>query len=143
MADTKAGFNVGSGFTNYEHTFDLPAGTYFVRTEFNNDVPAANRQLTIRNLNITGRHDRQQHIERSTNNANALATADSYIRELSQRGRRERLVRRRRRARRSTSKLIRHAFNFGTAVPNVFTDTYLVDNPPPGSNAANFQQMLV
>ena len=38
LADTKAGFDVTSGVNPYEHTFNLPAGTYFLRTEFNNDI---------------------------------------------------------------------------------------------------------
>src|SRR3954466_3578791 len=50
VADAKAGFDVTAGFSNYHHTFDLPAGTFFVRTEFNNDVPTANRQLSIGSL---------------------------------------------------------------------------------------------
>lgn len=54
VADTKASFDVGTGFSEYEHTFELPAGTYFVRTEFNNDLPTANRQLTVRSLDIQG-----------------------------------------------------------------------------------------
>src|SRR3954464_12302052 len=54
IADTTAGFDVTSGFNSYSHTFSLPAGTYFVRTEFNNDVPAVNRQLTVRNLSVSG-----------------------------------------------------------------------------------------
>src|SRR3954467_5867530 len=54
VADTSAGFEVGAGAANYSHTFDLPAGTYFVRTEFNNDTPTANRQLTIGNLTVSG-----------------------------------------------------------------------------------------
>ena len=43
LADTKAGFDVTSGTNPYEHTFNLPAGTYFLRTEFNNDMDSSRR----------------------------------------------------------------------------------------------------
>ena len=61
VADTKVGFDVAAGFNNYQHTFNLPAGTYFVRSEFNNDVPTANRQLTIGSLEITRRDIGEQY----------------------------------------------------------------------------------
>ena len=79
VADTKAGFDVAAGFNNYQHTFDLPAGTYFVRTEFNNDVPSANRQLTVGSLNVSGATSVSNTTNQTTNNASALAAADTYI----------------------------------------------------------------
>lgn len=79
VADSAAEFDVASGFGNYQHTFDLPSGTYFVRTEFNNDVPTANRQLTIGSLNIAGATSVSNTTSQATNNASALASADSYI----------------------------------------------------------------
>src|SRR3954454_7019550 len=79
VADTKTGFDVTSGFTNYQHAFDLPAGTYFVRTEFNNDVPSANRQLTVANLSISGATSVSNTTSQTINNTNALAAADTYI----------------------------------------------------------------
>jgi len=79
VADSTAEFDVADGFADYGQTFDLPAGTYFVRTEFNNDVPSANRQLTIGNLNIAGASSVSNTTSQTTNNASALATADSYI----------------------------------------------------------------
>jgi GH35 family endo-1,4-beta-xylanase len=79
VADTKAGFDVASGFSNYQHVFNLPAGTYFVRTEFNNDVPSADRQLTVANLTISGASSVSNTTSQATNNTNALAAADTYI----------------------------------------------------------------
>src|SRR5689334_24196793 len=78
IADAKAGFDVAAGFNNYQHTFDLPAGTYFVRTEFNNDVPTANRQLTIGSLTVSGATVSNT-TNTTTNDASALAAADTYI----------------------------------------------------------------
>lgn len=79
VADTKTGFDVASGFTNYEQTLNLPAGTYFVRTEFNNDIPTANRQLTVGSLKIAGATSVSNTTNQTTNNASALAAADTYI----------------------------------------------------------------
>jgi endo-1,4-beta-xylanase len=79
VADTKAGFDVSSGFNNYQKTLSLPAGTYFVRTELNNDVPSANRQLTVANLTISGATSVSNTSSTSTNNTNALAAADTYV----------------------------------------------------------------
>ena len=78
VADTNVGFDVAAGFNNYEHTFDLPAGTYFVRSEFNNDVPSANRQLSVGNLTVSGATVSNT-TTTTTNDANALAAADTYI----------------------------------------------------------------
>jgi GH35 family endo-1,4-beta-xylanase len=141
IADTKAGFDVASGFTNYEHTYNLPAGTYFVRTEFNNDVPSANRQLTVRSLNIAGATSVSNVTDALTNNANSLAAADTYI-ENFRKGPNSISVPGLAPGSVVNAKLKRHAFNFGTAVPNSFTDTFLINNPAPGSNAANFQEKL-
>lgn len=79
IADSKADFDVAAGFNSYEHTFDLPAGTYFVRTEFNNDVPSADRQLTVANLTIAGATSVSNTSSQTTNNTSALAAADTYI----------------------------------------------------------------
>src|SRR3954462_2565380 len=35
LADSLASFDVTSGFHDYSHTYSLPAGTFFLRTEFN------------------------------------------------------------------------------------------------------------
>src|SRR5687768_4204711 len=45
IADTSASFEVSSGFNTYQHTFSLPAGTHFVRTDFNNDPEKSARSL--------------------------------------------------------------------------------------------------
>jgi GH35 family endo-1,4-beta-xylanase len=78
VADSKAGFDVATGFNDYQHTFDLPAGTYFVRGEFANDTPTANRQLTVANLSVLGATVSNT-ASTTTNDANALAAADTYI----------------------------------------------------------------
>ena len=74
VADTKADFDVGAGFNTYEHTFSLPAGTYFVRADMDNDAEASSRALTIRNVSISGAT-----VSNVSSNSNALAAADTYI----------------------------------------------------------------
>jgi endo-1,4-beta-xylanase len=78
VADHKVGFEVASDFSDFEHTFDLPAGTYFVRTEFNNETPLARRQLTVGSLTVSGATVSNS-TSITTNDANALAAADTYI----------------------------------------------------------------
>ncbi len=54
IADAKAGFDVASAANSYQHTFDLPAGTYLVRAEFNNDLERSSRALTVHDFTATG-----------------------------------------------------------------------------------------
>jgi len=140
IADTKAGFNVGAGTNNYQHTFDLPAGTYFVRTEFNNDVPAADRQLTIGSLSVNGATVSNT-TSQTTNNASALAAADTYINNYRKGAAQVAVVG----AAPGTDvhvKLAQHAFNFGTAVGGTFVggggNQYDVNTYLNNSNYTNF-----
>jgi GH35 family endo-1,4-beta-xylanase len=79
VGDQMAAFDVPGGFNSFQHTFLLPAGTHFVRTEYANDfvgsaAPAATRQLTVRSLNVAGAT-----MVNSNTDENALAAADTYI----------------------------------------------------------------
>jgi GH35 family endo-1,4-beta-xylanase len=79
VGDARAAFDIAAGFNAYEHTFSLPAGTHFVRTEYVNDFPggatnAGARSLTVRNLSIAGAT-----ASNVNSDANALAAADTYI----------------------------------------------------------------
>ena len=140
IADSAASFDVAAGMNTYQHTFPLPAGTHFLRTEFNNDIENSSRQLTVRNVTVTGAA-----VSNTSNNANALAVANTYINNY-------------RKGNVSVAlsgvptgtpigvSLKRHAFNFGTAVPGVSTadvNTYLGPNSNPNSTAYKFQQALV
>jgi GH35 family endo-1,4-beta-xylanase len=79
VGDVKAPFAVGSSATNYQHTFSLPAGTHFVRTEYINDfvsnaIPASTRNITVQSMTVTGAT-----VSNANSEANALAAADTYI----------------------------------------------------------------
>jgi GH35 family endo-1,4-beta-xylanase len=143
IADTRSGFDVMSGGgTSYSHNFQaLPAGTYFVRTELNNDG-GTGRALTINSLEVEGAT-----IDTSTSDtvlrANALAAADTYIANFRKGTGKVALVG----VAPGTQvgvKLKSHAFNFGTNVPgNSASDinNYL-GTPTPGSQPANFQEFI-
>lgn len=133
VADTLAPFDVAAGVTNtYEHTFSLPAGTHFVRTEFTNDPGQTSRNLRLIDLNVSGAGT----LLNSATNANALDAANTYIEHFRQGPAKVELfgvapgtpveVR-----------LKQHDFHFGTAVGN--TNTYLGT----GTHSANFQQALI
>lgn len=137
LADTKAGFDVVPGINPYEHTFNLPVGTYFLRTEFSNDQDVSTRALAVQDVTVSGAT-----VSNISSNANALAAADSYVQNF----------------RKGTVKvglsglapgstvsvsLKRHAFSFGTAVPG-FSSTdvnnYLGSNGTTKQN--NYQSRL-
>lgn len=143
VADTQAGFDVGGGFADYLHSFDLPAGTYFVRTEFANDVPTANRQLTIRSLDIQGATSVSNTGSTSSNNANALAAADTYIEHFRQGPAIVALLG----AAPGTPvevTMVRNAFNFGTMVQGFDADVFLAPVAPgdTASIAARYQDFI-
>jgi len=144
IADTKAGFDVGGGFNTYQHTFDLPAGTYFVRTEFNNDVPTADRRMTFRSLDVTGATVRNSSDLGPAGlnamlNFLAIDSSDSYVKNF-------------RKGDVSVAlggvspgtpvgvSLKRHAFNFGTAISDG-VNSYLGSGGT--AKQTNFQQRLL
>jgi GH35 family endo-1,4-beta-xylanase len=134
--DFATGWNVAAGFNNYTATFDLPAGTHFLRLEFNNDIPTANRTLTLRALEMSGAA-----LSNTNSNANALAAAKTYI-ENYRRGAATVRVLNAAPGAEVNVKLTRHAFNFGGITSGFTTFPDLADNPPAGSPAAHYQQLV-
>lgn len=140
IADTKVGFDVAVGSNAYSHVFpSLPAGTYFVRTEFANDG-GTSRALAINSFDVAGAT-----LSTSTNATvlrdNALAAADTYIEHFRQGPGKVALVG----VAPGTEvqvKLKSHAFNWGTNVHGVADTGLLNANPAPGSNAAKYQQFM-
>lgn len=140
IADTKVGFDVAAGSNSYSHVFPaLPAGTYFVRTEFNNDG-GTGRALAIQSFDVSGAT-----LSTSTNGTvlreNALAAADTYIDNFRQGPGKVALVG----VAPGTQvnvKLKSHAFNWGTNIHGVGDTGLLNANPAPGSNAEKYQQFV-
>ncbi|HVT29377.1 MAG TPA: endo-1,4-beta-xylanase [Lacipirellulaceae bacterium] len=113
LADTKAGFDVAGGVHSYESTFNLPAGTYFLRTEFNNDPAASSRALAVQDVTLTGAS-----FANSSNSTNAMAAADTYIQNFRKGDVKIGLSGLAPGTNVAVS-MKRIAFNFGTAVPGV------------------------
>jgi GH35 family endo-1,4-beta-xylanase len=137
VADAAASFDVSAGFNAYEQTFSLPAGTHFVRTDFNNDREKSARSLTIGNLSVAGAQTAN-----ANTSANALAAANSYIESFRTGDARLSLVGAAPGAEVEV-KLKRHAFNFGTAAANpAGGNNYWMANPTPGSTVDKYQQFI-
>jgi GH35 family endo-1,4-beta-xylanase len=143
VADTSVGFDVPSGFNNYQNTFNLPAGTYFVRTELSNNTPTTNRQLTVASLTVSGATVSNT-TTTATNDANALAAADTYIANFRQGPGKVALVG----AAPGTPvqiKMVRNAFNFGTYVQGVNNPNLFLAPVAPGdttSTAYHYQNFV-
>jgi GH35 family endo-1,4-beta-xylanase len=137
LADTKAGFDVVSSTNPYEYTFNLPVGTYFLRTEFNNDPDVSGRALTVQDLTVTGAT-----VSNTSTSANALAAADTYIQNFRKGAVKVGLSGLAPNSTVNVS-LKRHKFSFGTAVPG-FSSTdvnnYLGSNGTAKQN--NYQSRL-
>jgi GH35 family endo-1,4-beta-xylanase len=143
VADTSVGFDVAAGSSNYQHTFNLPAGTYFVRDEFNNDLSTANRQLTVSSLTVAGATVSNT-TNTTTNDASALAAADTYIANFRQGPAAVSLTG----VASGTPvqvKMVRNAFNFGTYVQGVDNPQLFLAPVAPGdttSTAAHYQSFV-
>lgn len=142
--DAKIGWDVGATTSAYQTSLSLPAGTHFVRTEFTNDIASADRRLTVASLQIGGAT-----VSNTNSNTNALAAANTYIEHyrkgsaavaLTGPGGIPLLA-----GTPLAVDLERHAFNFGGAISGHTlsgVNTYLADNPSPGSTAARTQQFI-
>ena len=143
IADSSTGFDVPTGFNSYPKNFSLPAGTYLVRTQFDNDptASATDRQLTIRDLTFSGpafdnshRAHREHHDADHERRLRAAGRRRLYP-ELSPRGCPVDVSQRRSRFDVHV-KLKQHAFNFGTEVGG--TSTASVNSFLNNSNYKNF-----
>jgi GH35 family endo-1,4-beta-xylanase len=143
VADTNVGFDVPAGFANYQQTINLPAGTYFVRTALDNNTSTTNRQLTIGSLTVAGA-TLSNTTTTATNDASALAAADTYIANFRQgpaavtfsgvpRGAPVQV------------QMVRNAFNFGTYVQGVGNPSLFLAPVAPGdttSTAYHYQNFV-
>ena len=134
IGDARMGWDVGTSDTDYAHTFDLPAGTHFVRTEYAN--AHLGQSLTINTLDVSGAT-----ILPTSNTANALAAAQTYTQNY-RKGNATIQLPDGWSGHSFQVKLKRHAFNFGAGVPDSFGGTLLAPNPTPTSDAGRFQQAL-
>ena len=136
--DFSAGFDVQSGFNTYQHTFSLSAGTHFFRTEFANDVPSVNRQMTVRSVLASGAT-----ITNTASDANALAAADTYIANYRQ-GQVNVALGGVAPGSTVKVKMTRNAFNFGTMVQGFDANVFLAPlaQGDTTSTAARYQSFV-
>ncbi len=134
LGDEQFGWDVSTTDADYEHTFNLPAGTHFIRTEYPN--ARVSQGLVVNTLDVTGAT-----VSNTSNTTNALAAAQTYTQNYRQGDATVHLP-----AGWSGTpfevKLRSHAFNFGVSVPSSFNGSLLAPNPSPGTTAARFQQAL-
>lgn len=143
-SDAKVDMLVGASGTRLELSdkpakhdlkIPLPAGTHFVRVEVVND-PARQSPVKICSLEVTGATFANEHSD-----ANALATAETYIANHRRSPVKIKLTG----APPGTTaqvKLKRHDFIFGTAVGGFDKNELFIDNPPAGSDAAKYQDVI-
>jgi GH35 family endo-1,4-beta-xylanase len=120
------------------HTFDLPAGTWFVRVELTGAPAKSNRSVTIRSIDVSGGAT----VLNEHGNENALAAADSYVEHFRQGRATVKLPGDVRAGTEVRVKLKRHTFWFGTAVAGFEKSELLVREPAPGSDAARYQDVI-
>lgn len=127
---------VASTPSDHEWSGDLRPGTYLLRIDFSNHAPGVRRALHVNGVSVSGGS-----LLRDASDRNALAAANTFIQHY-----------RKAQTRFELSgvapgapvhiRLQRHAFNFGLNVPGA-TNRMLLDAPPPESEAARYQQLLL
>jgi GH35 family endo-1,4-beta-xylanase len=145
--DSLTKFNVSpGGFGNYTANVSLPAGTHFVRLQYDNDKDADpingnTHSLAVRNLQVTGAT-----VDNSPADFNqtALDAANTYITNFRQGNATVHLVGA---PAGSTVQvdMTRNAFNFGGTVSGTSTGdpvNMLISNPGPTTEAGQFQSFI-
>lgn len=136
VADELASFNVTSGSNPYEHTFSLPAGKYFVRTEFANDPGKTARQLTIEDMDVSGAT-----FDNFNSNSNALDAANDYIANY-RKGNAELSLFGAMPGAEVQVKLVNHEFHFGANFPGSGGTTYFNNSQFTNFIANNFNALV-
>lgn len=141
IADTTMGWSLSSAANTYTASTVLPAGTYFLRVQYDNapDAPGAN--MTLTNISVQGAS-----VGNSTDpaviNSEALSAADTYIANFRRGSTTLNLSNIAPGGAAVQIQMVRHAFRFGEETPG-FADsdieTYLAPNPAPKSTAAIYQ----
>ncbi|MCC6492731.1 MAG: endo-1,4-beta-xylanase [Pirellulales bacterium] len=137
VGDSRASFDVAAGLSTYQHTFSLPTGVHFIRTDFSNDADKSSRSLTVGSLSVSGAQ-----VTNVGSDALALAAANTYI-ETGRKGHALLSLVGVEPGAQVHVELRNHAFSFGTAAANpAFDADFWAVNPPPGSTAEKYQQFI-
>jgi GH35 family endo-1,4-beta-xylanase len=143
IADYNQSFSVASSNpANYSYTTPtLPAGTYFVRTQLDNQTAAATPSLTVANLQVSSNAT----VVNSNTDAMALDAANTYINNFRQGPATVRFVG----VPAGTPvqvDMVRNAFNFGGTVSGVTSgdskDMLTTTPPASGTEQAKFQNFI-
>jgi endo-1,4-beta-xylanase len=139
--DYKTRWSVGSASSTFSATHVLPAGTHFLRIQFDNALAAPGSNVSIASFQVKGAA-----VENSSDpnamSQNSLAAADTYVANFRQGMAKLNLSGIAGRGAAVEIQLERSAFRWGEEVPGTdeaSVDTYLALNPPAGSTAAIFQ----
>ncbi|TWT90201.1 Endo-1,4-beta-xylanase A [Pseudobythopirellula maris] len=143
VADQLATFEVGTSLAEYGQSYELPAGTYFVRTELSNHSGPGSRTLSVDGLTIEGASSISNTSNRTVNEANALAMADSYIENFRQ-GSATAALPGAAPGSNVTVRMRRNEFNFGTYVTGFSADPWVGDLSPgeTATDRARYQEFV-
>jgi GH35 family endo-1,4-beta-xylanase len=138
VGDERVEFEVSAEAREFEHVFELPAATHFVRIEYRDEEGSADRGVVIRGVTFSGS---DVEVLNEHSDGNALAAAETYINT----GRRGRATLTLPGVAEGTAvrvKLKRHAFNFGVVASGVMQNRYFFDDPEEGSDAWRVQRFM-
>ena len=142
IADYNQSFSVtSSSLSNYNYTTPvLPGGTYFVRTQLDNQSGTATPTLNIGSLTVSGAT-----VSNSATDQNALDAANNYINNFRQGTANLSLAGVLPANANVTVTMLRNGFNFGGTVSGTSTSdskNMIVSNPSPTSEAGQFQSFI-
>jgi endo-1,4-beta-xylanase len=131
VADTIGRFELGPESKSFATRANLPAGTYLLSIQL-----CSGSKLTIEDVSVNGGD-----FLNKSDDATALFAADCYVANF-RKGPATLSIAGATPGQSVHVKLRRHAFNFGTVIPNSFNDTVLTDNPEPDSDAYRYQAFI-
>ena len=133
VGDARVGFEIGPE-RDYPETFNLPAGTHFLRVDFIKSPCSGT--LAIGAVSVWGAA-----LANENSDENALAAADSYITSY-RRGRARLRIDGAAPGTPVHVHLKRHAFHFGVNIPGT-SNQFLVEGAPASSEAGRFQRFVL
>jgi GH35 family endo-1,4-beta-xylanase len=133
VGDSRVGFEIGPE-RDYPETFNLPAGTHFLRVDFRKGTCGG--ELVVGGISVWGAA-----LANEASDENALAAADTYIASF-RRGRARLRIDGAAPGTPVHVHLNRHAFHFGANIPGT-SNKYLVENAPADSEAGRYQKFFL
>jgi GH35 family endo-1,4-beta-xylanase len=129
-------FSVAPDPKPYEYALDLPPGTHFLRLDTAARVHGTPITLSVSSVSVSGAQ-----LVKEASDREALDAANTFIQNY-RKGPVKLQVHGADPGEAVQIKLLRHAFDFGVNVPGA-PDRLLVAQPPPDSEAARFQELVL